>query len=134
MSYIHYNGGTVLAAVSGKDYGGFQQKPDDVFERDHKHWSLSGEFSAPGRNNGRLKQLAHQFSTDMKVDEIDMSPQVCIEKFDTALRTHGNTVFALTDRECQHIMTGIQGGNAFGRLLKKMEQEPPQVIVTSLKL
>ncbi len=123
MSYIHYNGGDVLM-TQGDHRVHIAQKRDvanDVAD-------IGAAFNNVSRNTGRLPELALAFSISARRHGRDWTPRQAIEKFESALNKHGNSVFALTDGEVQHLVKNVNGAKEnFPALLEKLEKTAPKL-------
>ncbi len=120
MSYIHHNGGIVLAVVAG--LGRLSQVRID------SPISLKGEFANNTRNTGRLAELAEAFANSAQLCGKDWTPDQCIERFEERLNRHNHTVFALTDGECGRLLNSTNGylyrQEHFPSLITKLESMP----------
>ena len=117
MSYITYNGGCVLGAAAVRSRALVQQE-----HRPKNAVSLSAQFNDPARNAKKLPRLAQAFSRSAKDNRRDWSPAACLDMFEQHLNMHGNSVFALTDGECERLIETMHGryGERFPTLLKKL--------------
>ncbi len=140
LSYIEKNGGKVVAAIAA----GHMDLPQNRVERNgHFYFDNKGSpFFDPTRNTGRLPQLAHSFSKAAKRDGLKISPQKCMDVFEGRLNLFGNSVFAMTDGECERLAETMNRGHygqqmSFKALIKKLDdkleayakQEASQAIV-----
>ena len=122
MSYIANNNAEVLMIQTDRHTPFAQRR----VANDNGPVTLSPEFNDVSRNNGRVPEMAKAFSVSAKKSGLDWSPLASIEKFETALQKHGNSVFALTDGEAEHLVKDIDGrlypGVSFPQLLEKLEK------------
>src|SRR5690606_5956841 len=107
ISHIALQGGRVLGAVTGNEQKLVQSNVSTPHERE----VVDEAFRDPKRNTGRLAQLAQVFSKSAKKDKLDLTPAKCLEIFEGRLNLFGNTVFALTDGECQRVSHTLQGSH-----------------------
>lgn len=140
MSYVEHNGGRVLAAVSGSMSGRpIAQKP---FPTGRKP-SLSAAFNDAARNTGRLPQLAEVLHHSARGEGLKLSARECLDRFEAALQKNGNSVFALTDGECERLVDSLSGSyyktETFSSLLAQLEKRaapqktPPMDPVSRLR-
>lgn len=125
LSYIEKNGGKVVAAVAA---GSMDLPQRRITANGHLHFDNKGsKFFDAGRNSGRLPQLAHSFSKAAKRDGLKITPQKCIDIFEGRLNLFGNTVFAMTDGECERLVETMNRGGHYGKqmsfkdLIKKLD-------------
>jgi hypothetical protein len=117
MSYVHHNGGHVLAALAG----GSKAKIKQV--RTSNARNLSAPFNDAARNTGRLEEMAQHFVDCEKTAGQNRTPQECMVAFERALNDCGNTVFALTDVECERVLK-----MPFGELMQSLSQAAPKQV------
>lgn len=128
LSYIEKNGGKVVAALAE----GCMDLPQRHVTRDAqgtKFDNKGSKFFDPSRNTGRMPQLAHQFSQAAKREGVKISPQKCLDIFEGRLKLFGNSVFALTDGECERLAETMHRGGHYGKqigfreLIKKLDDK-----------
>jgi hypothetical protein len=119
MSYIRYNGGHVLFAAVGKCV----RTDELVQDRTRDTKNLSAPFNNAARNTGRLEEIAQHFADCEKVAGRKTSPQECMLAFERALNDCGNTVFALTDVECESV-----ADKPFGELMTELRAVSPRKV------
>lgn len=130
ISHIRANGGVVLGTVGAKQL--VQKKSDEVTRERAK---LPSRFTDPSRNTGRLPELALAFARSAAAEGKDWTPAECLEKFETSLKRHGNSVFAMTEGEVTRVIDTLSG-NAYGsrnfvKLLNSLDRKA--VVNTVLK-
>ena len=119
LSYIEKNGGKVVAAVAA---GSMDLPQRRVESNGHLFFDNKGsKFFDADRNTGRLPQLAHSFSKAAKRDGMKISPQKCMDVFEGRLNLFGNTVFAMTDGECERLAETMNRGGHYGKQLSFKE-------------
>jgi hypothetical protein len=125
ISYLTYNGGTVLAAASGNRRSLIQVSLEET-----ETAPLSEKFANSLRNSARLPQLALAFSQSAQRDGKSWAPERCLNMFEDALNQAHNSVFALTNGECQRILDTLIGHRRpkveFPALLAQMKKAAPQ--------
>lgn len=117
ISYITHNGGSVLSAAASTTYLEARhlvqqrKKPKEKF-------SLSGKFSDAARNTGRLPELAEAFSCSAKKRGHSWTPQQCLDMLEARLKAVGNSLFALTDNECDRLLSTVRGERGYETTIK----------------
>lgn len=120
MSYIEKEGGKVVAvaaAQGGKDM--VQQKIDGgTINGTHHTFDRTGSrFFDPEKNSGRLPHLSHSFAQAAARDGFKISPQKCLDIFEGRLNLFGNTVFAMTEGECERLSESLDRSGHYGKRL-----------------
>jgi hypothetical protein len=130
MSYIHHNGGLVLTVLAHKSYANTlsQQNPRKISYQDT---GLVGVFADASRNTARLPEMAKIFAASAQAQGHDMTPQQCLDLFEETLNSFGNSVFALTDTECERVINyrteGWQFQSHFLDFIEELKKEAQSV-------
>lgn len=107
MSYIEHNGGTVLAVVEGQGNRAIAQVP--FSDGDNYDSRLSAQFNDRSRNTAHLKMLGYALARAATKEGYDLDADACLTLLEEGLNKHGNSLFALTDFECNQIIEDIEG-------------------------
>ena len=122
ISYISYNDGYVLGALSNKTiyHNTFKRTPSDI-ER-VKKLKLSEKFESLALKSKEITLLAESFSKSAK----KISPDNCLEFFESSINIHGLSLNTLTPVEAFYIKEYINKGNKFTTLIKKLNKTNPK--------
>lgn len=111
ISYLEHNGGKVVGVVASDK---------DLVQKDtrghYRHVKLSDKFIDPARNTGRLKELADTFVDSasrgrfLGLGAPKLSHEGTMRHFESTLNTIGHSALALTDGECERIITTLRKG------------------------
>lgn len=124
-SYIHHNGGVVLAASYNGEAKPLRQSAGKMPPRDIRALKLAPVFNDRQRNTGRLAEVAVALH-ETAPSGAGMTPASCLEAFEAALNKCGNTVFSMTDGECNRLIATLRGQhyerNSFNGLVAGLER------------
>jgi hypothetical protein len=124
MSFIRHNGGKVLM-IAGDRRAAIAQKAEQYANQNFPQ--LSAPFNDAARNTARLPQMAKAFAGSAERAGFSWSPDECMHRFEDALQSCGNSVFALTDGECKKIIGTVNGATvhaqSFPAMLAALEQQ-----------
>jgi hypothetical protein len=119
MSFLKENGADVLGAALSHALASeqFVQRRAAVPEG----MKLAPCFTSPNRNNGRAPDLAAAFakSASRAATPQNWSPGECLDRFEAALYPAGNSLFALTEAECNRLIETVSG-NVLARGAREM--------------
>mgnify|MGYP006269844049 CR=1 FL=1 len=111
ISYLEHNGGKVVGVVASAK---------DLVQKDtrghYRHVRLSDKFIDPARNTGRLKELADTFVESasrgrfLGLGAPKLSHEGAMRHFENTLNTIGHSALALTEGECERILTTLRKG------------------------
>lgn len=127
MSYVEKSGGKVIAATAE----GYADLPQNR-RKTHVFLDADGQdcrYFDPSRNTGRLPQLAKSFAESAAGDGLILTPQKCMDIFEGRLNLFGNSVFAMTDGECNRLINTLEKGGYYGKqtgfkeLIKKLDEQ-----------
>lgn len=117
MSHIEKEGGRVIAVAAAQ--GGKNLLQDKVtaalVNGEKRPFDATGSrFFDPEKNTGRLPHLAHSFAQAAAREGLKISPQKCMDIFEGRLNLFGNTVFALTEGECERLAESLDRSGHYG--------------------
>lgn len=134
MGYLEKSGGKVIAATAE----GYADLPQSR-KKTQDFLGVAGNesrFFDPARNTGRLPQLAQGLAQSAAEDGFVLTPQKCLDIFEGRLNLFGNSVFAMTDGECNRLINTLEKGGYYGRktgfkeLIKKLDAQLATYAVT----
>jgi len=128
-SYIHHNGGVVLAAAVPDKSVALAQKR--AVQDGAAAAGMEAAFRDANRNTGRLAELAEAMGRTSG----GISPAECLSRFEAAINRCGNSVFAMTDGECNRLITTLRGethylenfNSLMSKLARKAEAPAPSL-------
>jgi hypothetical protein len=132
MSHIEKHGGKVVvvaAAQGGNDLVQKKISGGTINGTHHTFDTTGSRFFDPEKNTGRLPHLAHSFAQAAAREGIKISPQKCLDIFEGRLNLFGNSLFALTDGECERLSDSLDRNGHYGKrlgfreLIAKLDQK-----------
>lgn len=103
MNFIEHNGGKVLMVSARESDDGVPIVP----------------------TKARLNEMGRAFSESARADGLSWPPEICLQKFEAAMKPHGVTLAAMTDGECVSLIKTMQG-------LDRREDTGPKVSFISI--
>ena len=120
MSHIEKEGGKVVAvaaAQGGKDMVQKKIAGGTINGTHHRIETTGSRFFDPEKNSGRLPHLAHSFAKAAAREGVKITPQKCLDIFEGRLNLFGNTVFAMTEGECERLSESLDRSGHYGNRL-----------------
>lgn len=119
MSHIEKEGGKVVAVAAAQGGKNLVQEHFDVALNGsgNRFETTGSRFFDSEKNSGGLPHLAHSFAQAAAREGVKITPQKCLDIFEGRLNLFGNTVFALTEGECERLSDSLGRSGHYGNRL-----------------
>lgn len=120
MSHIEKQGGKVVAVAAAQGGNDLVQKKisgGTINGTNHTFETTGSRFFDPEKNSGRLPHLAQSFSQAAAREGMKISPQKCLDIFEGRINLFGNSLFAMTEGECERLSASLDRNGHYGKRL-----------------
>ncbi len=130
MSHAENMGFTVLAVAEGHGGTPIAQAAREKQSQDRFAGrfpaDVSSGFNDASKNTGRLKELGAVFCDSARPEGWNLTPDQCLALVEKGLNKNGNSVYAMTNGECDKLIRSIKEGSPkFSSFLRELGVKLP---------